>query len=486
MLQSVTEAQGNGGLTEVTVPPYISKDHITVYVDYVPTTAYEWLDDQRIRTVVPTGKLVRVVRTTSPDKRLTVFRDGTVLGGDTLNVDSLQAFYMAQEARDLALLSGSAVGTPAPGTENTTSGLLALLSGSLSVAQLGPSLASLVNLIDASATTPGSVNARISAESSARLAALQAESDARSAALAANAQAWGAALEQEQDTRTTAVDSLSRQITTLAAAVGGATSAVQTETTARVAADNALGTRIDTVQSTLGGQIAEVRTIAETSAGQGQVNANYTIKVTARNDGKYAVAGIGLNATAPDAAPTQSELVFMADKFFFVPSSAGLNTPLTPLLTAGVVNGQSTTTFNSILWGDKTVPARVLVDGILEARHISAGTITADKLDTQGLTIKDALGNVVFGASTGLDYSLVTGQKPPGQITAGNASTYIANAAIGSAQVGQLTASNLTVDALSNTVNGGASSGGRVVISNNKVTVYDSSNAVRVVLGYLL
>lgn len=72
------------------------------------------------------------------------------------------------------------------------------------------------------------------------------------------------------------------------------------------------------------------------------------------------------------------------------------------------------------------------------------------------------------------------------RIVAGNASTFIENAAIGAAQVGQLTAQNLTVQALSNTVNGSSGSGGRVEIQNNKVLVYDASNMLRVKLGYLL
>lgn len=71
------------------------------------------------------------------------------------------------------------------------------------------------------------------------------------------------------------------------------------------------------------------------------------------------------------------------------------------------------------------------------------------------------------------------------QITPGNASTYIANAAIGAAQVGVLTAGNLTVSALSNTINGGATSTGRVEVTANRVDVYDDSNQRRVRIGLL-
>ena len=71
------------------------------------------------------------------------------------------------------------------------------------------------------------------------------------------------------------------------------------------------------------------------------------------------------------------------------------------------------------------------------------------------------------------------------QITPGNVSTFIANAAIGTAQVGQLTAENLTVTALSNTMNGGVSSGARMEFSPNTIKVYDASGTLRVKLGNL-
>ena len=75
--------------------------------------------------------------------------------------------------------------------------------------------------------------------------------------------------------------------------------------------------------------------------------------------------------------------------------------------------------------------------------------------------------------------------RPSNPITSGNVGTYIASAAIGSAYIGVLTAANLTVTAVSNTVNGGVSSGGRVQITTNRVEVYDSSNQLRVRIGEL-
>lgn len=437
MLYSVTEAMGTGDPIEVPVPPYISKDHITVYVDFLPTLAFEWIAPQRIRLLVPQNKMVRVVRSTSPAERLTVYHDGTLLGGDTLNVDSLQAFFLAQEARDIALLSGSVVGTPAPGVESTTSGLLSLLLGNITEDQLTPTLANLVKLIDAGSTIPGSVAWRVAQEAAARADSIQAEQAARVAALLAEATSRSAAITQERTERQDAVSSLTTQISTLTASVAGAVGAVQTEVTARADADSALGQRIDTVVANLGDATAAITdeaqarvdgdtaladrvgtvettmgtlggrvTTLEQAGSSGDVSyANYTIKTEARADGKLAVAGIKLTSTAATSAPTQSDIIFMADKFYFVPSMVGINTTPQTLFTTGLVNGGSTTIFNSILWGDKTVPARVLVDGFLEARHITAEAITVDKIDTRGMTIKDAAGNVVLAAGTSIDYT---------------------------------------------------------------------------------
>lgn len=70
-------------------------------------------------------------------------------------------------------------------------------------------------------------------------------------------------------------------------------------------------------------------------------------------------------------------------------------------------------------------------------------------------------------------------------INSSNASTYIASAAIGTAQVGVLTAANLTVGAVSNTINGTTSSGARVEVTTNLIKVYDASNVIRIKLGNL-
>jgi sulfur carrier protein ThiS len=104
--------------------------------------------------------------------------------------------------------------------------------------------------------------------------------------------------------------------------------------------------------------------------------------------------------------------------------------------------------------------------GRVQIEEVPAGVSTPGPWSTSGIT----------------DQTAVRALNP---ITSGNASTYIANAAIGSAQVGVLTAANLTVQAMSNTINGSAGSGQRVEVQTNRVLVYDSSNVLRVKLGDL-
>jgi predicted phage tail protein len=166
-------------------------------------------------------------------------------------------------------------------------------------------------------------------------------------------------------------------------------------------------------------------------------------------------------------------------------------------ITAGKI-AAATITSSQIAAG--TIVASNIASNTITGDRIAAGTVTASNIDSRSLSIKDAGGTVIFAAGTALDFSLVGGTTKPadnatvgatigtnlsGQITSANASTFIAAAAIGSAQVGTLTATNLTVGALSNTINGTTSTGARVEIAANVIRVYDSSNVLRVKLGNL-
>jgi hypothetical protein len=83
--------------------PYLDKGHVKVLVDGVETLQYEWVNDYRIQIDDDTevGMVVALVRETSPSERLVDYQTGSVLSEEILDQDSLQGFYLAQEANDI-------------------------------------------------------------------------------------------------------------------------------------------------------------------------------------------------------------------------------------------------------------------------------------------------------------------------------------------------------------------------------------------------
>ena len=104
--------------------------------------------------------------------------------------------------------------------------------------------------------------------------------------------------------------------------------------------------------------------------------------------------------------------------------------------------------------------AWVNIGTVLDGNLLVTGSVNSAKINTNGLTIRDPWGNIILDAGGGvaLDYTKVGGSKPPsnatngatigvnlgGQITSSNASTYIANAAIGNAHIASLSADKLS------------------------------------------
>jgi hypothetical protein len=377
MYYSITEAVGTGSAVAVAVPPHLDKSHITVYVDGLPTEAFEWINAQTISVIAPLNRTIRVVRRTSPDARLTAYLNGTSLPGETLEVDSKQAFFLAQEAHDVAVDAVSALqGAPTVGgVELTTAGIVALLNGQITPSLLETALRAKVDLIDADAATIGSPAWLVAQEEAAREGAIAAEYAARVAALQAEAASRAAAIANETTLRIDADGVLASQINTVAASAASNQAAIQSEQTTRASEDAALASDINTVVSFIdtdvSPRLATVETSASTSATRlGTVESNYTMKVQARADGKFAFAGIGLAATAGGSTPTQSEMVFLADKFTFVPSQADMNAVPQPLLVMGLVNGVNTLVVPPSRWGDNLIEARMIVDGGIQARHM--------------------------------------------------------------------------------------------------------------------
>ena len=96
---------GDGATKDFTVGfPYLDKAHVKIYLDGELTTAWTWLNASTIRlTVAPAeGVVILVRRATSPEARVVDYVSPSSLNEDDLDNDSLQAFYLAQEANDQA------------------------------------------------------------------------------------------------------------------------------------------------------------------------------------------------------------------------------------------------------------------------------------------------------------------------------------------------------------------------------------------------
>ena len=82
---------------------YLSKDHVLVTVNGVATTAFSWVNDTRIQldTAAALADVIIVSRESSPGTRLVDYQTGSTLSEEILDQDSLQGFYLAQEANDV-------------------------------------------------------------------------------------------------------------------------------------------------------------------------------------------------------------------------------------------------------------------------------------------------------------------------------------------------------------------------------------------------
>lgn len=157
--------------------------------------------------------------------------------------------------------------------------------------------------------------------------------------------------------------------------------------------------------------------------------------------------------------------------------------------------------------GANTIGAGHIQANSITAGNIQAGTFSGDNVHTRGLTIRDASGNIILGAGSGLPLGYVPagalnsnvtlgslgytgalnatngatfGVNISGQITSGNASTYIASAAIGASLIGSVAlvgTSNFSVMT--------AASGARMDMDSRRIKVFDASGTLRVQLGDL-
>ncbi len=168
---------------------------------------------------------------------------------------------------------------------------------------------------------------------------------------------------------------LAQQITTTSAALGVTNAQVVALTQSVVDGDSALATQITSLNSQVAGNTAQVNIIAASVNG---IETRFAVQLN--NNGEV-TGWIQLDGSAAGSVFTVA-----ADKFQVsqVGTTGGTAVPVFAILT---VNG----TTKMALRGD------MLADGTIFARHIQAGSITADKLNVISLAAITAdIGNATF------------------------------------------------------------------------------------------
>jgi hypothetical protein len=86
---------------------YLQKSHVKVSVNGIATTDFSWLNDGQLQltNTAAFGAIIVITRETSPAARLVDYQTGSVLSEEILDTDSLQGFFLAQEAVDVKELT---------------------------------------------------------------------------------------------------------------------------------------------------------------------------------------------------------------------------------------------------------------------------------------------------------------------------------------------------------------------------------------------
>ena len=171
----------------------------------------------------------------------------------------------------------------------------------------------------------------------------------------------------------------------------------------QVSENEALAERISTAQAKLGDDIASTQVqmqshITKTEDGLEKLGSLYTVKV----DVNGLVGGFGVYNDG-----TTVEAGFNVDKFWV--GRAG--TKIKPFIIQDNTVYMNSAVIKDITF-DKLKDATgqfVVQGGKIKAKYLEIPLITADMIDTRNLTIKDANGNVIFGAGQNIDVNRVSG-----------------------------------------------------------------------------
>lgn len=212
--------------------------------------------------------------------------------------------------------------------------------------------------------------------------------------------------------------------------ISGNAAAIVTEQIARADGDSALASSITTLQTTVDGNTASIQTNVSSING---LEAQYTVKI----DNNGYVSGFGLASYPADEGTFKSSFIILADEFAVVTPG---DTPVVPFI-VGNVGGAPQVGING----------QLLVDGTIYADAVAANAIGANHIQVTNLSsIKSDLGDITAGS-----------------ITIDGAGGYF-----NLSNTGALTVRN-------------SASGQRLVITANRIDVYDSSNNLRVRIGEL-
>lgn len=296
--------------------------------------------------------------------------------------------------------------------------------------------------------------------------------------VAAANQSTAAALIAEVTARVDGDEAQAEQITQLFTASEATNAAVLAVSNALTDSNTALAEQINTVETSLLGNISNVEQSLTSSINAvgdtvTEIGALYTVKVGVNG----LAGGFGIYNDG-----TEVQAGFDVDLFWIGRTATDGRKPFIILNDEVFIDEAA---INSLVFNKLRDEAGAFV--------VENGKIKTDYIETRGLTIRDLAGNVILGSGTGLDWSRIVGSGRPqdnatygatfganiyGQINAGNASTYIANAAIGTAQIGNAAITSAKIGAAQiGTAHIGDAAVETLTIAGNAVTIPVAASA---------
>lgn len=272
-------------------------------------------------------------------------------------------------------------------------------------------------------------------------------------------------------------------------AAGSVNARIATETTNRTTADTAIASTVTTLSATVGTNTTAIQTEASTRATEtGNLFSKYTVKI----DTNGYVSGFGLASTANNDTPF-SDFTIRADRFSIAsPSGPGI-TPVIPFIvttTTTTINGVTVTPgvyINGAFIQGGSIQGASIAGGTIEnaklinvsankitgaaleatsfiesAAYIAGsqgwkihangtaefaaasirGQLTASQINSNGLSVKDAAGNIILNAGTGDFTGSLNGTAASTVVSNASTALSTANSASSAASSAQSTANS--------------------------------------------